>query len=98
MTDRHRTLTVVLDRDMRSDDVEAVVDAIKMMRCVSRVVLGDRTDGDELCAADDYRRAVGSMLMTLQGVASGHGGGPGRQLLAQCKSAVSSFRELEGRQ
>ncbi len=69
MTDRHRTLTVVLDHDMRSDDVEAVVDAIKMIRCVSKVMTGDAVGGDDICAADDYRRAVGSMFMTLQMVA-----------------------------
>ena len=37
MTDRVKGLYVSLDRDMRDDDVEAVMDAIRMVRCVSAV-------------------------------------------------------------
>jgi len=37
MTDRVKALTVVLDADYRDDDIEALVDAIKMMRCVADV-------------------------------------------------------------
>ena len=44
MTDRIRTLVVVLDRDMRDDDVEHVVSAIRMMRRVSSVETGPVVD------------------------------------------------------
>ena len=37
MTDRIHALTVVLDRDMRDDDVECVVDAIRMIRFVASI-------------------------------------------------------------
>jgi len=37
MTDRVRRLTVVLDGDYRDDDVESIVEAIKMIRGVARV-------------------------------------------------------------
>jgi enamine deaminase RidA (YjgF/YER057c/UK114 family) len=37
MTDRVKALTVVLDADYRIDDIQALVDAIKMMRCVADV-------------------------------------------------------------
>lgn len=37
MTDRVKALTVVLDADYREDDIQALVDAIKMMRCVAGV-------------------------------------------------------------
>ena len=37
MTDRIRQLTVVLDGDYRDDDVEAIVQTIKMIRGVSIV-------------------------------------------------------------
>lgn len=37
MTDRIRRLTVVLDRDYRDDDVESLVDAIRMIRGVAEV-------------------------------------------------------------
>jgi hypothetical protein len=39
MTDRVNALTVVLDRDMRDDDVQCVVDAIRMIKCVANVSL-----------------------------------------------------------
>jgi len=38
MTDRIHSLTVVLEKNIRVDDVQCVVDAIKMVRCVSEVV------------------------------------------------------------
>ena len=37
MTDRIKGFTVVLDRDMRDDDVEAVADAIRMIKRVATV-------------------------------------------------------------
>lgn len=37
MTDRIHALTVVLDKDIRSDDVEVVIQAIQMIRHVARV-------------------------------------------------------------
>lgn len=44
MTDRTRHLTVVLDRDMRVDDVEHVVNAIKMVKYVDDVLVGEPPD------------------------------------------------------
>lgn len=38
MTDRIKGLTVVLERDIRDDDCEPLIDAIKMLRGVLRVV------------------------------------------------------------
>ncbi len=40
MTDRVRTLTVILDRDTRDDDVECTVAAIERIEGVSSVKLG----------------------------------------------------------
>lgn len=37
MTDRVRTLIVVLDRDYRDDDVQSIVDAIGMIKGVAGV-------------------------------------------------------------
>ena len=34
MTDRYYALTVVLERDIREDDAESLIDAIKMIRGV----------------------------------------------------------------
>jgi hypothetical protein len=39
MTDRHRALTVILDRDVRIDDLEdAIIPALRMMKFVQDVV------------------------------------------------------------
>ena len=37
MTDRYATLTVALDRDIRDDDAEHLINAIKMMKGVADV-------------------------------------------------------------
>lgn len=37
MTDRIHALTVVLERDIRDDDIQPVIEAIKMVRCVADV-------------------------------------------------------------
>lgn len=37
MTDRIHSLTVVLERDLRDDDVAGLIDAIKHFRCVVEV-------------------------------------------------------------
>jgi hypothetical protein len=41
MTDRFSTLTVILEKDTRSDDAQAMMDAIGMMRGVLKVVGGN---------------------------------------------------------
>ena len=37
MTDRINALTVVLDRDIRDDDVREIIQAIRMIKCVATV-------------------------------------------------------------
>ena len=44
MTDRIRTLTVQLDKDYRDDDAQSILDAIKMIKGVTNVELGDPID------------------------------------------------------
>jgi hypothetical protein len=41
MTDRIRSLTIVLDRDYRADDVETVMHAIHMIKGVHSVSIGE---------------------------------------------------------
>lgn len=48
MTDRVRHLTVVLDRDMRDDDVKVVVEAIRMIKFVAAVRPNIVLSGDSL--------------------------------------------------
>lgn len=47
MTDRIRTLTVLLDRDIRTDDVEPLVAAIEHLKGVRKVELGPVTHPNE---------------------------------------------------
>lgn len=46
MTDRIRSITVALDHDIREDDVQALVEAIKMMRCVAAVTTHEVAPND----------------------------------------------------
>lgn len=46
MTDRIHSLTVALESDMRSDDVEELVSAIRMLRGVLKVAPNIRQPGD----------------------------------------------------
>ena len=48
MTDRIRHLTVTLDRDYRDDDVESVLEAIRMIRGVEHIEEGIVTSEDHL--------------------------------------------------
>lgn len=50
MTDRVRTLTVVLERDTRVDDVEVIVEAIRMTKGVLQVY----HDEDDVVTFDDH--------------------------------------------
>lgn len=44
MTDRIQSLTVALTKDVRDDDLDALVAAIKQMRAVADVALGEPVD------------------------------------------------------
>ena len=44
MSDRVASLTVILDREYRTDDVEAIQKAVEMVKGVQKVVLGPVVD------------------------------------------------------
>lgn len=58
MTDRVRYLTVILDQEYRTDDAEAFVHAISMVKGVQKVELG------EPMGANDYisRQVIGAEI------------------------------------
>ena len=62
MTDRVRVLTVILDREMRDDDVEIVVDAIKLMRYVANVELGPVVSPNEYAVRLEERRRIATAV------------------------------------
>lgn len=66
MTDRHRTVTVLLDREMRSDDLEHILAAIRMIKGVSSVEAGPVDDMHAYVAIEtaknDLRRQLHNLL------------------------------------
>ena len=66
MTDRVKGLYVVLDADYRVDDVEAIVNAIKMVKCVADVQTEDMVSGvDDYMARTRVRSELASSLNKL---------------------------------
>ena len=61
MTDKFSTLTVVLERDIRDDDAELLLNAIRHIKGVLRVK-GDVTDPSEYMA---YERAKNELRLKL---------------------------------
>ena len=61
MTDRYHTLTVVLDKDMRDDDAEGLIQAIGWMRGVLKCT-GKVADLDSHMAEERARRELGQNL------------------------------------
>jgi hypothetical protein len=61
MTDRFHTLTVVLEKDIRDDDAQRLIDAIKHMRHVLTVT-GKVADLDSHMAYERARADLGEKI------------------------------------
>lgn len=61
MTDRFHTLTVILEQDIRDDDAEGIIDAIRHLRYVSSVT-GIVADIESHMAEDRAKRELRSKL------------------------------------
>lgn len=64
MTDRIHSLTIVLDKDYRDDDVEPIVNAIQMIRGVLSVSLCV-SDFNTHMAVERARRELGEKLIKM---------------------------------
>ncbi len=64
MTDRINALIVVLDHDYRDDDVQVIVQAIRMIRGVSNVQ-ANVADFDDLIAQDRAKSELRSKILDL---------------------------------
>lgn len=64
MTDRVKGLTVVLDKDYREDDVEALCNAIRMLRGVLSVTK-EVTDLADYLSRERVRQELVAKLVTL---------------------------------
>lgn len=58
MTDRIRSLTIILEEDMRVDDAEAVIQAVRMVKGVSRVEEGPVLDMRDYLAREAAARVI----------------------------------------
>lgn len=61
MTDRFSTLTVVLDRDIREDDAEFIINAIRMIKGVADVS-GNVSDLSEYLAMTRLKKELQSKI------------------------------------
>ena len=64
MTDRYNALTVVLDRDIRDDDAECILNAIRMIKGV-RSVTGNVADMESHIAEQRVRHELEQKLMSV---------------------------------
>jgi hypothetical protein len=64
MTDRLHTLTVVLETDMRVDDAESLISAIRQLRGVLSVT-GEVSDMTAHMAQERARRELGQKIMNV---------------------------------
>jgi hypothetical protein len=62
MTDRIQHLTVCLDKDYRDDDCECIVNAIRMIKGVRDVKLGDPVNYSDYVARRRVRLEVYKMI------------------------------------
>lgn len=65
MTDRIRTMTVVLDRDYRDDDASYILSAISMVKGVSTVTPDPPANMNDYIARDEARRTLRSAILAL---------------------------------
>lgn len=64
MTDRYNALTVVLERDIRDDDAEAILAAMRMIKGV-RSVTGNVVDMESHIAEERVRHELGQKLIAI---------------------------------
>jgi|HubBroStandDraft_4_1064222.scaffolds.fasta_scaffold1024407_2 hypothetical protein len=66
MTDRTISLIVALDKEMRIDDVQSVIDAIKMIKRVENVTANIFTGSDQMnswASQETFKRELISKLL-----------------------------------
>ena len=64
MTDRFSTLTVVLEKDIRKDDAEGLIEAIRRLRGVLNVA-GNVSDSTEWMAQERARHELGEKIIRI---------------------------------
>jgi hypothetical protein len=67
MTDRIRTVIVVLDNDYRTDDVQPILNALLMVKGVTSAEIGDVLDPTDYIARHALRHEVYAKLVDAVG-------------------------------
>lgn len=62
MTDRIRTMHVILDDDYRTDDADSIWAAILMIKGISKVEFGDAVEVNDHIVREDIRRKLTKAL------------------------------------
>jgi len=58
MTDRHNSLTVILEEPIRSDDIQPLIEAISLFRHVLKVVPGEPKVIEQFIADERAKREL----------------------------------------
>jgi hypothetical protein len=65
MTDRIRTLTVILEKDTREDDLADLRTAIGQIRGVASTHLGQPVDISDIIARESAKRELGQKILAV---------------------------------
>jgi hypothetical protein len=65
MTDRIRHLTVLLEQDTRTDDLEPIIAAISHIRGVAKVTPGQPVNMSDYIARETAKRELGVQLLAI---------------------------------
>lgn len=65
MTDRVRELVVILDREVREDDLDDIITAMGMIRCVAKVKLGKPVSHERYYAVEQAKRELRAKLFAV---------------------------------
>lgn len=95
MTDRIRTLKVLLDRDYRADDAEPIRNALRMVRGVQRVEDGEAVGIDEHLARNAALHDFAAALFDFLHLATSRNA-EGADLLREVQRLLAEYRRRRG--
>lgn len=97
MTDRYHALTVILERETRSDDIEYYIQVISAIRGVAEVRLGEVNDWDSAVGIARARHDVGRLLVDVLSTSLGRGNNDDEaEFLSKLKALHGEFTRKRG--
>jgi len=94
MTDRIRTITVILDHDYRDDDLEPLLNVFRCIKHVADVVPGQPVDINTEIARSSFRHEASTDLVKLlRLICNGaYAGDPGLDVLCNVRAELSKVQ------